>query len=123
MLFFNLKLLEDKARTDIDLYNALYNLYKNKTLKKSRLTKNLVIPNLGKGNSFLINPQSLFETKNIVYASQYIKLAGRRSYMMYSNYGITHLDMSYYPDINLDIIKFNYLLNITNDKIYFKFEG
>jgi len=123
MLFFNLKLLEDKARTDIDLYNALYNLYKNKTLKKSRLTKNLVIPNLGKGNSFLINPGELFKTKNIVYASQYIKLAGRRSYMMYSNYGITYLDMSYYPDINLDIIKFNYLLNITNDKIYFKFEG
>lgn len=123
MLFFNLELLENKAKTDKDLYSALHNLYLKKEIKRTRLDKSLIIPNLRLGNSFILNPTDLFtKVNNIVYASQYIKLAGRRSYLMYSNFGIRYLDLSFYPDLNLEVVKFNYLLKISNNKIHFKFE-
>ena len=123
MIFFNLQLLESKAKTDLELYQALYNLYINKKIKRFPLEKTLIIPNLHKGNSFIINPKDLFKnTTNVVYTCQYIKLAGRRSFLHYSAYGIKYLDLSYFPDINIEAIKFNYLLKITENKIHFKFE-
>lgn len=123
MLFFNLQLLEAKSNSDKQICEALHNLYKQKFIKKNLRDSSLIIPGLKHGNSFLINPKDLFKNNiNFVYVSQYIKLAGRRSYLHYAEYGVRYLDLSYYPDINLEAFKFNYLLQISNDKIHFKFE-
>lgn len=123
MLFFNLILLETKAKSDKQICEALHNLYIEKHIKKNIRDSSLIIPGLKHGNSFLINPKDLFKKNiNFVYVSQYIKLAGRRSYLHYAEYGVRYLDLSYYPDLNLEAFKFNYLLQISNDKIHFKFE-
>lgn len=124
MLFFNLNLLESKTSNDIEVYQAIYNLYRNKTIKKNIKDKVLILQGLGKGNSFLLNPKPLLETKplNFIQISQYIKLAGRRSYIMLREYNIRYLDLSYYPDINLSAIKTNKLLKIEKNKIHFKYE-
>jgi len=76
------------------------------------------------GNNFLINPAELFFDRNtdILFKAQYIRLAGRRSYQQYKDLGYKHLDLSYFPDLNLQIIKYNPLLTIKNNKIYFKYE-
>lgn len=123
MLFFNLQLLESKAKTDYKLCEALHNLYIKKYIRKNLRDTSLIIPALGIGSSFIINPKKLFvKSNNIVYVSQYIKLAGRRSYMLFSEYDVRYLDLSYYPDLNLGLFKFNNLLKISENKIYFKFE-
>jgi hypothetical protein len=77
-----------------------------------------------KGSSFLTSPGQLFfdRVTDILYKAQYIELAGRRSYQQYIDLGYNHLDLSYYPDLNINAIKYNPLLTIKNNKIYFKYE-
>jgi hypothetical protein len=76
------------------------------------------------GSCYLINPANLFfdPSTDILFKSQYIQLAARRSYQQYKDLGYKHLDLSYYPDLNLEAIKYNPLLTINNNKIYFKYE-
>jgi hypothetical protein len=80
--------------------------------------------NLSGGSSYLINPAELFfdPSTDILFKSQYIELAARRSYQHYKDLGHKHLDLSYYPDLNLQAIKYNPLLTTNNNKIYFKYE-
>lgn len=76
------------------------------------------------GHSFLLDAASLFsDTSDIAYKAQYIRLAGRRDYSLYKLYRVTYLDLSYFKDIDLDAIKHNPLLTITQNKIYFKYES
>lgn len=123
-LFFNLQTLETKTRNDpTKLVETLRLHYLGKTRPKN--AKDLVKPlsNLV-GTSYLLNAKALFEDKttDIVYRSQYIRLAGRRDYLLYKLYSYTHLDLSYFLDINVNTIKHNPLLTITENKIYFKYE-
>ena len=75
------------------------------------------------GSSFLVNPEPLFKSKvDILYIIQYIKLAARRDYGLYKYYGILSLPLSYFPDINLGVIKTNPLLKITPTEIFFEYE-
>jgi len=76
------------------------------------------------GNSYLINPEQLFfdRSVDVLFKAQYIQLAGRRSYQHYKDLGYKYLDLSYYPDLNLQAIKYNPLLITENNKIYFKYE-
>jgi hypothetical protein len=77
------------------------------------------------GNSFLINPEPLFKIKksvDILYIIQYIKLAAKRDYSLYKYYGVKSLQLSYFPDINLEVIKTNPLLKITPTEIFFAYE-
>lgn len=123
-LFFNLQTLETKTRNDPKkLVEALRLHYLGKTAPKN--AKDLVKPlsNIV-GTSFLLNAKALFEDKttDIVYKAQYIRLAGRRDYLLYKLYNYNYLDLSYFLDINVNTIQHNPLLTITENKIYFKYE-
>ena len=76
------------------------------------------------GKSFLLNPKSLFTRNNIdiLYKIQYIKLAARRDYAMYKLYKFARLDLTFFPDIDIDALKTNPLLKIDNNQIQFLYE-
>lgn len=76
------------------------------------------------GDNYLINPGQLFfdRSVDILFKAQYIQLAGRRSYQQYKDLGYKHLDLTYFPDLNLQAIKYNPLLTVENNKILFKYE-
>jgi hypothetical protein len=110
---FNLSKLEQAAKGNaIKLVELLEDYYKGFNLKFSG------------GSSFLTSPGQLFFDRNtdILFKSQYIQLAARRSYQQYKDLGYTYLDLSYYPDLKIDAIKYNPLLTITENKLYFKYE-
>ena len=82
------------------------------------LTQNLT------GHSFILDANSLFnDTSDIAHKAQYIRLAGRRDYSLFKLYRAVYLDLSYFKDIDIDLIKNNPLLTITQNKIYFKYES
>lgn len=123
-LFFNLQTLEAKTKNNPKLLvDTLQLHFLNKTLPKNARTQAKPLLNIS-GNSFLLNAAPLFADKitDIIYKAQYVKLAGRRDYLLYKLYGDKTLDLSYFLDINIDYIKHNPLLTITNNKIKFKFE-
>lgn len=122
-LLFNLTLLESKTNCDpVKLVETLKLYFLRKKIPKNSRSKVKPLPNLF-GNSFLLNPESLFKnTAEIVFQAQYIRLAGRRDYGMYKIFGHTFLDLSYFSDLNLDALKHNPLLTIKDNKIYFKYE-
>jgi hypothetical protein len=123
-LFFNLSLLESETHCDsTKLVETLRLHFIRKSIPKNQYSKIKPIFNL-KGNSFLINPALLFTdtSTDIVHKAQYIRLAGRRNYAIYKHYGYTYLDLSFYSDIDLNAIKSNPLLKITENKIHFKYE-
>ena len=111
---FNFSKLEGLAKGDpVKLVQLLEDYYKGFNL------------NLGGGSSYLTSPGQLFFDRNtdILFKSQYIQLAARRSYQHYKDLGYKFLDLSYYPDLNIDAIKYNPLLTINNNnKLYFKYE-
>jgi hypothetical protein len=75
------------------------------------------------GSSFLLNPEPLFKSNvDVLYIMQYIKLAAKRDYSLYKYYGVKSLPLSYFPDINLGVIKTNPLLKITPTEIFFEYE-
>lgn len=122
MLFFNLtnllKLGENKSSKIVKELERYY-LYRNKKLKGYYLPK----ISLTGGSSFLINPKELFlDSSNDDFKAQYILLAARRDFGLYKEYGVKGLDLSFFPDLRLERIKHNPLLNITDKYIQFKFE-
>lgn len=124
-LFFNLQTLEAKTKNNPKLLvDTLQLHFLNKTLPRNALAKTKPLKSISGGNSFLLNAAPLFadKTTDIIYKAQYIKLAGRRDYLHYKLYGTKYLDLSYFLDINLDYIKHNPLLTITDNKIKFKYE-
>lgn len=124
ILFFNLSVLEAETQCSPKLIvEQLRLFYLKKQIPKNSYAKVKPIRNLI-GNSYLINPERLFSdnTTDILYKSQYIQLAGRRDYSLYKLFKVKHLDLSYFKDIDLDKIKTNPLLLITENKIYFKYE-
>lgn len=122
--FFNLSILEaDTQCNPLLMVEKLRLYYLKKRIPKNNSTKIKPIVNLV-GNSFLINANDFFNdtTTDVTYKSQYLQLAGRRDYSSYKFYGITYLDLTYFKDIDLQKIKTNPLLTITENKIYFKYE-
>ena len=112
VFMFNLAKLESMANaSQVRLVELLEDYYKGFKYKLA-------------GNSYLINPGQLLFDRNvdILFKAQYIQLAGRRSYQQYKDLGYKHLDLSYFPDLNLQTIKYNPLLITENNKIYFKYE-
>lgn len=118
-LFFDILTLERESKNDPKSMLSLLKqwLYKDNPYAKP-IKKSL------SGKSFLLNPKSLLyeRTTDPIYIVQYIKLAGRRDYTEYKLFKNKYLDLTLYPDINLDTIKHNPLITIANNKIYFKFE-
>jgi hypothetical protein len=122
-LFFNLELLEAESQCDPKLMlSMLENHFNKKLIPKNNRDRN-IYRNLS-GHSFLLNASLLFkDTTDIAYKAQYIRLAGRRDYSLYKLYKVIYLDLTYFKDIDLDAIKHNPLLDIKNNKIYFKHES
>jgi hypothetical protein len=122
--FFNLETLEAETLGNPRLMiDALYMFYNKKHIARSKYSKTKPIRNLV-GNSYLINPEAFFSdnTTDIIYKSQYIQLAGRRDYSLYKLFNQNYLDLSYFSDIDISKIKTNPLINITENKIHFKYE-
>lgn len=124
-LFFNLQVLEEDTLCDpIYMTTALYKFYKGVKFAKNTFETYKPLKRLTTGSSFLLNPESFFLDKNIdpIYRAQYIRLAGRRDYTLYKSYGIKSLDLTMYPDLNLQNLGYNPLLTIANSQISFKYE-
>jgi hypothetical protein len=123
VLFFNLDTLEQEAGTNSEKFLWLLYYHHTKAIPKSRSSKYKPSKTNLTGTSWLLKPDPLFELSiDNNYIVQYIKLAARRSYSFYKFYGIKTLDRSLFPDLNLENIKTNPLLKITNNLIYFKYE-
>lgn len=123
MLFFDILALEANTQCDPQqMLDKLYLHYTKKLIPKSHFSAK-PIANLV-GNSFLVNPQDFFDDKttDIIYRSQYIQLAGRRDYSLYKYYQQTHLDLSYFQDLDISKISHNPLLTIDKNKLHFKYE-
>jgi hypothetical protein len=122
-LFFNLELLESETNCDPKLMLQMLERHFGKKLipKNHRDTnnyRNLV------GHSFLLDAASLFnDPTDIAFKAQYIRLAGRRDYSLYKLYKVTYLDLTFFKDIDLTTLAHNPLLDITQNKIYFKYEN
>jgi hypothetical protein len=124
ILFFSLSILEaETLGNPKQMVEKLRLFYTKKQIPKNSYSKVKPIRNLI-GNSYLINPDGFFADNitDIIYKSQYIQLAGRRDYSLYKLFNVKHLDLSYFKDIDLDNIKTNPLITITQNKIYFKYE-
>lgn len=119
-LFFDINKLDKEASGSILKFIAILEDHHNKSTKKgSYLRKYKPIY----GSDFLLHPEPLFKiTLDKAYIVQYVRLAARRDYTLYKLLNIITLDLSYFPEINLDLIKNNPLLKIINNKIQFKFE-
>jgi hypothetical protein len=123
-LFFNLELLEEEAVGDDDkFFYLLYYHYTGRLPPSARFkykpTKRL------NGQSFILNPSPLLDPSISIdrtYIVQYIKLAGRRDYLMYKIHGVKYLDKAYYPDLIEANLKTNPLLILTPKQIKFKYE-
>lgn len=117
-LFFNLELLTKISKSNPTTMVELLKKYYIEKSSNTYVTKNL------SGKAFLLNPKDLFSSKeNDIYKAQYIILASKRDYFLYTKYGITTLQLSYYPDINIEKIKYNPLLTITKTEISFLYEN
>lgn len=122
-LFFNLDLLETETNCDPKLMLSMLERHFSKKLIPKNHRELNSFKNLS-GHSFLLNAQPLFQdTSDIAHKAQYIRLAGRRDYSLYKLYRVVYLDLSYFKDIDLDALKHNPLLTITDNKIYFKHEN
>jgi hypothetical protein len=122
-LFFNLEALEKESDNVTDKFLALLEYHYSKRLPKNVYSKHKPSKANLNGSSFILNPGPLFRSDcDPVFKVQYIKLAGRRDYLLYKNYRIVTLDLSLYPDLDLEKIKHNPLLIINNKQIKFKFE-
>ena len=73
------------------------------------------------GYSFILNPDRLLHIKTVdsIFISHYIKLAALRDFGLYSKHKISTLDLDMYPDVNLDNINKNPLLQVVNNKLHF----
>lgn len=124
-LFFNLQILEEDTLCDPTyMVTALYKFYKGQRFARNISETYKPLKRLVAGSSFLLQPAEFFKDKStdIIYKAQYIRLAGRRDFLLYKTHGITSLDLTLYPDIDIDNIKSNPLLTITNRQITFKHE-
>lgn len=122
--FFNLENLErESCDNSVNFVRILDTIYHKKLPSKRKGVKPVKLDMRGK--SFILNLKPLLEEAKRVdtaYIVQYVKLCARRDYTMYKLYGIKSLQLSYYPDINIEAIKTNPLIHITQSEIYFKHE-
>jgi hypothetical protein len=123
-LFFNIEVLEAETQGDPEyLITALEHWYKGRRYKKNTKEKYKPLTKPLWGDSFILNPRELFQDRltDINYIAQYISLAGRRDYLLYRKYGVRYLDLSFFPDIIVNLHQ-NPLLIPKNKQLYFKYE-
>ncbi len=122
-LFFDLNKLEDQSCNDPTkfLYMLYYYWTKAPLNKENRFVQSKI--SLA-GHSYILNPSDLFydQQTDELFKVQYIKLAARRDYSLYRQYNYCRLQTSYFPDLKIDSIKSNPLLDIKQTEIIFKYE-
>lgn len=117
-LFFNMenicKETGPNPKKILDLLNAIH----SKKLIVRRTKYNLI------GTSYLLNPEPFLKDKHtdILFKIQYLRLAALRGYAQYREYGLKTLDLSFYPDLNRNLINSNPLLKIKNNQLHFLYE-
>lgn len=113
-LFFSLENLQKESKGDSRKFISLLKDQENRVKYRKSLS----------GNSFILNPKPLLNNTDtdIYYIVQYIKLAGRRDYLLYKTNNVITLDTSYYPELNYSAIKTNPLLTLNKKQIHFKYE-
>lgn len=123
-LFFNIQILNELAGDDPNKFLALLEYHRNGGIAKSKYSKYKPATKSLAGGSFLLNPDRLFSDKStdILFKVQYIKLAARRDYALWKFHKYKGIQLSYYPDINIEAAKHNPLLIVTSDQINFKYE-
>lgn len=123
-LFFNIQLLEELSCNDPYKFMALLEYHRNGNIAKSKYSKYKPATKSLSGNSFILNPDRLFsdKTTDILFKLQYVKLAARRDFALYKFHGYKGIQLSYYPDINIEAAKQNPLLIVTSKEINFKYE-
>ena len=122
-LFFDIEKLETAAASDIDKFLALLEFhYNGKVIPKTSRTS--VRPVKLAGSSFILNPAPLFKPSKIdkLYIVQYIKLAARRDFMMYKLYRQATLDLTFFPDLNTNLIRGNPILAVEANTLVFQYE-
>lgn len=122
-LFFNIHLLEQFSEGNpVVMLDMLKDWFDKKLLAKN--SKDPFVPRNLRGSNFLLNPEKFLNDKvtDLYYKVQYLKLASLRNYYDYIEFGYKFLDITLYPDLNINAIRSNPLLKITNTKIYFKYE-
>ncbi len=121
-LFFNFNVLLRDTLDDAEyMVEALRKFYLGITIPKNKHEKYKPLPRLKAGSSFLLQPEPFFNNTGIdsAYRAQYIRLAALRNYGLYKTYQIKSVDLTLYPDIDLNKIKSNPLLTIANKQIKF----
>jgi hypothetical protein len=124
-LFFNIDVLEKETDSDSQyLIVALERWYKKHTIPINARQKYKPLKKSLSGSSFLLNPDKFFKDRNtdVIFRAQYLKLAARRDYTLYKLYGLRTLDLSFFPNINLQLIEANPLLSIIKNNLHFKYE-
>lgn len=124
-LLFNLTKLEALAKGDPTLLRVVLKHFYDKAPPKASKRYTQYTRSELTGKSFLLHPEPILSdvSTDPAYVAQYIRLAARRSYMMYKVYNVRYLDLSAYPEVDIDQISHNPLLNIAQNKVYFKHEG
>ena len=123
-LFFNLKNLESESQNNAEKLVCLLRYHHQGVTVVNKYAKYKPSKSSLKGTSFILCPRPVLYGENIeiAYLSQYIKLCGRRDWLLYKTHKFAGLDTSFYPDLLVENIKTNPLLKISNKLIYFKFE-
>lgn len=125
MIFFDLDVLEESTGCDPQyLVTALYKFWRGQRLPKNQYEKYKPLPNMKAGSAFLLNPAALFKDRSTdyTYKAQYIRLAGRRNFAYYKTHGTTSLDLTLYPDLDIQAIQSNPLLQLANKQLNFIYE-
>ncbi len=123
-MFFDIKTLQKESKNSpVKMIKMLENWYLNKLPKNKRMMENFSKVSL-KGDSFILQPLALFSAQvDVNYKVQYLILIAKRDYMFYLLYGVKYLDLSYFPDLDINKIRGNPLMEVVNNKLYFKLEG
>lgn len=123
-LFFSLEKLQKEAGQDPVKFVALLEYHYRGNLPKSKFTKYKPASIPLTGYSFILNPGPVFHLGNydVNYVVQYIKLCAMRDYANYKFYAVRYLDVTFFPDLNIDKIKTNPLLKLAQNQINFKYE-
>ena len=122
-LFFNIETLERLSCNDPMKFLALLEMHWKKITIPSRKYKYTPASVPLHGSSFILNPHALFISNvDPLFKVQFIKLAAKRDYALYKLHGYKDLQLSYFPDLLIDVIKQNPLLEVTKTEIKFKQE-
>lgn len=121
--YFDMRKLEKASVNNSDRMLMLLENFVLKKLPKNKYDLKDHI-DLSGGTSFLVHPNRLFSSKvEAVYKAQYVILASKRDPLYYAEYGITYLDLSFWPDVLVDRLRGNPLLEIADNKIHFLLEN